>query len=187
MKDVWWGHGDGTVGVFGGHTSFGDAAPLLGLPLARPRRRQVRGDHRRAERRRLPGPAERRVGGRAHGSRARRHRGARRSCKRLDFAPSNVAFDAAFDRDEQCSERPRPSATAWSAAGATPSSARCTGPRPRSTGRRCWSPARCRPTRTAPAIRRATWASPTIAPTARGGSCSTASSRGPRTTASTSS
>ena len=25
MKDVWWGHGDGTVGVFGGHASFGDA------------------------------------------------------------------------------------------------------------------------------------------------------------------
>lgn len=25
MKDVWWGHGDGTVGVFGGHTSFADA------------------------------------------------------------------------------------------------------------------------------------------------------------------
>ncbi|MEO6004087.1 MAG: sugar phosphate isomerase/epimerase [Opitutus sp.] len=25
MKDVWWGHGDGTVGVFGGHTTFGDA------------------------------------------------------------------------------------------------------------------------------------------------------------------
>jgi sugar phosphate isomerase/epimerase len=25
MKDVWWGHGDGSVGVFGGHTSFGDA------------------------------------------------------------------------------------------------------------------------------------------------------------------
>ena len=25
MKDVWWGHGDGTAGVFGGHTSFGDA------------------------------------------------------------------------------------------------------------------------------------------------------------------
>jgi sugar phosphate isomerase/epimerase len=22
---VWWGKGDGTVGVFGGHTSFGDA------------------------------------------------------------------------------------------------------------------------------------------------------------------
>lgn len=25
MKDVWWGHGDGSVGVFGGHTNFGDA------------------------------------------------------------------------------------------------------------------------------------------------------------------
>ena len=24
MKDVWWGHGDGTVGVFGGHTNFAD-------------------------------------------------------------------------------------------------------------------------------------------------------------------
>lgn len=25
MKDTWWGHGDGSVGVFGGHTDFGDA------------------------------------------------------------------------------------------------------------------------------------------------------------------
>jgi sugar phosphate isomerase/epimerase len=25
MKDVWWSHGDGTAGVFGGHTSFGDS------------------------------------------------------------------------------------------------------------------------------------------------------------------
>lgn len=25
MKDVWWGHGDGTVGAFGGHTDFGDS------------------------------------------------------------------------------------------------------------------------------------------------------------------
>ena len=24
VKDVWWGRGDGSVGVFGGHTSFGD-------------------------------------------------------------------------------------------------------------------------------------------------------------------
>lgn len=24
MKDVWWDHGDGSVGVFGGHTDFGD-------------------------------------------------------------------------------------------------------------------------------------------------------------------
>jgi len=25
MKDVWWGHGNGDVGVFGGHTDFGDS------------------------------------------------------------------------------------------------------------------------------------------------------------------
>ena len=25
MKDVWWGHGDGSVGVFGGNADFGDA------------------------------------------------------------------------------------------------------------------------------------------------------------------
>lgn len=25
LKDVWWGHGDGSVGVFGGHAAFGDA------------------------------------------------------------------------------------------------------------------------------------------------------------------
>ena len=24
MKDVWWGHGNGEAGVFGGHTDFGD-------------------------------------------------------------------------------------------------------------------------------------------------------------------
>jgi len=24
MKDAWWGHGDGTAGVFGGHTDFAD-------------------------------------------------------------------------------------------------------------------------------------------------------------------
>jgi sugar phosphate isomerase/epimerase len=24
VKDAWWGHGDGSVGVFGGHTAFGD-------------------------------------------------------------------------------------------------------------------------------------------------------------------
>ena len=29
MKDVWWGHGDGTVGVFGGHTDFTDPRRYL--------------------------------------------------------------------------------------------------------------------------------------------------------------
>src|SRR5690606_6097769 len=48
-------------------------APLLGLPQRGPRRRRLRGDHRRAERHRLPGAPLRRVGGRAHGPRPRRH------------------------------------------------------------------------------------------------------------------
>ena len=74
MKDVWWGHGDGTVGVFGGHADFADCAPLLGFPLAGPRRHQVRGHHRRVERCRLPRAALRRMGGQAHGPRPRRDR-----------------------------------------------------------------------------------------------------------------
>ena len=54
MKDAWWGHGDGTVGVFGGHTTFGDARRYWDFRSRRPRRRQLRGDHRRAQRHRLP-------------------------------------------------------------------------------------------------------------------------------------
>ena len=43
MKDAWWGHGDGTVGVFGGHTEFADPrrywdfrSPLLIILLSEP-------------------------------------------------------------------------------------------------------------------------------------------------------
>jgi len=97
VKDAWWGKGDGTVGVFGGHTSFAD--------------------HRRFWDFRSPG----------HGdvdferiivalndvkyqgplsvewedSRMDREHGARESAqfvKKLDFTPSAVAFDAQFDR-----------------------------------------------------------------------------------------
>ena len=75
MKDVWWGHGDGTVGVFGGHTSFGDARRFWDFRSLGHGDIKLRGHHRRAQRRRLPGPAERRVGGLAHGPRARRDRG----------------------------------------------------------------------------------------------------------------
>ena len=75
MKDAWWGHGDGTVGVFGGHTTFADPRRYWDFRSPRPRRHQVRGHHRRAQRRRLPGPAERRVGRQPDGPRARRDRG----------------------------------------------------------------------------------------------------------------
>ena len=74
MKDVWWGKGDGTVGVFGGHTELRRRAPALGLPQRGPRHDRLRVAHRRAQRRRLRRPAERGVGRQPHGPRARRHR-----------------------------------------------------------------------------------------------------------------
>jgi hypothetical protein len=100
MKDVWWGHGDGSVGVFGGHTSFGDAKPLLGFPLPRPRRHQVRGHHRRAQRRRLRGP----LSVEWEDSRMDRVHGATEAAafvRKVDFARSTRAFDAAFDKKNQ--------------------------------------------------------------------------------------
>ncbi len=101
MKDVWWGHGDGTVGVFGGHTSFGDARRFWDFRSRRPRRHRLRGDHRRAQRRRLRGPAvvewEDSRMDREHG--ATESRGVR-AAARLP-AGSDVAFDAAFDKEAQ--------------------------------------------------------------------------------------
>ena len=95
MKDVWWGKGDGTVGVFGGHTSFGDA------------RRQW--DFRSVGRGMIDfealivalndigydGP----LSVEWEDSRMDRVHGATESaafCKRLDFKPAAGAFDAAF-------------------------------------------------------------------------------------------
>ncbi|MEE8398380.1 MAG: sugar phosphate isomerase/epimerase family protein [Desulfobacterales bacterium] len=97
MKDVWWGHGDGTVGVFGGHTEFADPrrywdfrslghgdivfediiVALNDIGYAGPL--SVEWEDSRMDR--------------AHG--------AREACefvRRVDFAPSDVAFDAQFDR-----------------------------------------------------------------------------------------
>jgi sugar phosphate isomerase/epimerase len=98
MKDVWWGKGDGTVGVFGGHTSFGDA------------RRNW--DFRSVGRGMVDfesiivalndigyaGP----LSVEWEDSRMDRVHGATESaafCKRLDFKPAAGAFDAAFARD----------------------------------------------------------------------------------------
>jgi sugar phosphate isomerase/epimerase len=100
VKDAWWGHGDGTVGVFGGHVSFGDA------------RRQW--DFR------SPGRGDivfediivalNDVGYRGPLSvewediRMDREHGATEACafvRSLDFPPSAVAFDAAFDKKNQ--------------------------------------------------------------------------------------
>jgi sugar phosphate isomerase/epimerase len=97
MKDVWWDKGDGTVGVFGGHTAFGD-----------PRRRW---DFRSVGRGMIDfeslivalndvgyaGP----LSVEWEDSRMDRVHGATESaafCRRLDFPPAAGAFDAAFDR-----------------------------------------------------------------------------------------
>jgi sugar phosphate isomerase/epimerase len=97
IKDAWWGKGDGTVGVFGGHTTFAD--------------------HRRYWDFRSPGHGDidfkriivalNDVGYQGplsvewEDSRMDREFGAAEACamvKRIDFKPSTIAFDAQFDR-----------------------------------------------------------------------------------------
>lgn len=100
MKDVWWGHGDGSIGVFGGHTDFGDHRRFWDF------RSVGRGDVNFEE----VIVALNDIGYQGplsiewEDSRMDRVHGATESCayvKKLDFAPSQVAFDAAFDRDKQ--------------------------------------------------------------------------------------
>jgi sugar phosphate isomerase/epimerase len=100
MKDVWWGHGDGTVGIFGGHTDFGDARRAWDF------RSVGRGDVNFEEiivalnDIGYDGP----LSVEWEDSRMDRVHGATESAaflKQLDFAPSNVAFDSAFDKAEQ--------------------------------------------------------------------------------------
>jgi sugar phosphate isomerase/epimerase len=100
MKDVWWGHGDGTVGTFGGHTSFGDARRAWDF------RSVGRGDIKFEEiivalnDVGYAGP----LSVEWEDIRMDREHGATESCaflRKLDFARSNVAFDAAFDKKNQ--------------------------------------------------------------------------------------
>jgi sugar phosphate isomerase/epimerase len=97
MKDVWWGHGDGTVGIFGGHVSFGDARRAWDF------RSVGRGDINFEEiivalnDIGYNGP----LSVEWEDSRMDRIHGATESAaflRRLDFKPSNVAFDAAFEK-----------------------------------------------------------------------------------------
>ena len=79
---------------------FRRSAPRLGFPLAGPGRREFRGHHSRLERHRLQRPPVGRVGRQRHGAGT----GRREACeyvRRLDFEPSRVAFDAAFDKAAQ--------------------------------------------------------------------------------------
>lgn len=100
MKDVWWGHGNGDVGVFGGHTTFGDARRSWDF------RSVGRGDVKFED----IIVALNDVGYQGPLSvewediRMDRVHGATESAafvRRLDFARSAVAFDAAFDKKNQ--------------------------------------------------------------------------------------
>jgi sugar phosphate isomerase/epimerase len=97
IKDVWWGRGDGTAGVFGGHTDFGD--PRRFWEFRSPGHGDIKfedvivalndtGYH---------GP----LSVEWEDVRMDRVHGATESAafvRRLDFPPSTVAFDAAFER-----------------------------------------------------------------------------------------
>lgn len=97
MKDAWWGHGDGTVGVFGGHTEFADPRRYWDF------RSIGHGDINFEE----IIVALNDVGYKGplsiewEDSRMDREHGAREACefiKMADFKPSQVAFDSAFDK-----------------------------------------------------------------------------------------
>jgi sugar phosphate isomerase/epimerase len=99
MKDAWWGRGDGSAGVFGGHTSFGDPRRYWDF------RSVGRGDIDFEEvivalnDIGYDGP----LSVEWEDARMDRVHGGRESaeyCRSVDFAPSAVAFDAAFERSE---------------------------------------------------------------------------------------
>ena len=100
MKDAWWGHGDGTVGVFGGHTDFGDARRYWDF------RSVGRGDINFEEiivalnDIGYSGPLsvewEDIRMDRVHGATE-----AAEHVRAIDFPRSDIAFDAAFDKDSQ--------------------------------------------------------------------------------------
>jgi sugar phosphate isomerase/epimerase len=100
MKDVWWGHGDGTVGTFGGHTTFGDPRRAWDF------RSVGRGDIRFEDiivalnDVGYAGP----LSVEWEDIRMDRAHGATESAaylRRLDFPRSAIAFDAAFDKGRQ--------------------------------------------------------------------------------------
>jgi sugar phosphate isomerase/epimerase len=97
MKDAWWGHGDGTVGVFGGHSNFADPRRYWDF------RSLGRGDINFEEiivalnDINYQGP----LSVEWEDSRMDREHGATEAAafvKRIDFKPSAIAFDAQFDR-----------------------------------------------------------------------------------------
>ncbi|MCF7975070.1 MAG: sugar phosphate isomerase/epimerase [Phycisphaerae bacterium] len=97
MKDVWWNHGDGTVGVFGGHTEFADPRRYWDF------RSIGHGDIKFEDiivalnDIGYQGP----LSVEWEDSRMDREHGAEEACqffKKADFKPSQMAFDAQFEK-----------------------------------------------------------------------------------------
>ncbi len=95
IKDAWWGKGDGSVGVFGGHTQFAD--PRRYWDFRSPGRGDVDFEQIIA--------ALNAIGYRGplsvewEDNRMEREEGAAEACeltKRVDYTPSGIAFDAQF-------------------------------------------------------------------------------------------
>lgn len=97
MKDVWWGKGDGSVGVFGGHTSFGDARRFWDFRSVGRGMIDFEGIIVALNDIRYQGP----LSVEWEDSRMDRVHGATESAafsRRLDFKPSARAFDASFEK-----------------------------------------------------------------------------------------
>ncbi len=97
MKDVWWGRGDGTVGTFGGNTSFGD--PRRGWDFRSVGRGMIDFESIIVALNDVgyAGP----LSVEWEDSRMDRVHGATESaayCRRLDFPAAHGAFDAAFSK-----------------------------------------------------------------------------------------
>ncbi|MCC7146469.1 MAG: sugar phosphate isomerase/epimerase [Phycisphaeraceae bacterium] len=97
VKDAWWGHGDGTVGVFGGHTTFAD--PRRYWDFRSPGRGDINFEEIIVALNDVgyQGP----LSVEWEDSRMDREHGAAEAAafvRKIDFKPSNIAFDAQFDR-----------------------------------------------------------------------------------------
>ncbi|MBO7656068.1 MAG: sugar phosphate isomerase/epimerase [Kiritimatiellae bacterium] len=96
IKDAWWGHGDGTVGVFGGHTEFAD--PRRYWDFRSPGHGDINFEEIIVALNdiKYAGP----LSVEWEDSRMDRFHGAQEACDfvhSIDFAPSAIAFDGQFE------------------------------------------------------------------------------------------
>jgi sugar phosphate isomerase/epimerase len=98
MKDATWGIGDGTIGVFGGHVEFGDNRRYWNFRSVGRGKVDFERIIRALNDIGYNGP----LSVEWEDSGMDREMGAAESCafvKRIDFSPSNLAFDAAFSKE----------------------------------------------------------------------------------------